>query len=101
MARLEAEMARLTGKECGMFVPTGTMGNLASIAAHCGRGDEIVLGDKQHIFKYVLTSSIFTLIDLQFIGYVDFFFLLKDYLSNNAQKVDYESFLLALTVSRV
>lgn len=78
VARLEAEMARLTGKECGMFVPTGTMGNLASIAAHCGRGDEIVLGDKQHIFKYVPTSSFQMLLIYNSLGTLTFL-LLKDF----------------------
>jgi threonine aldolase len=33
-------------------VPSGTMGNLIGLAAHCQRGDEIILGHGQHIFKY-------------------------------------------------
>lgn len=28
------------------------MGNLVAVGAHCRRGDEIILGDKSHIFKY-------------------------------------------------
>jgi threonine aldolase len=47
---LEARAARLLGKEAAVFVPTGTMGNLASLLAHCERGDEIIVGDKAHIF---------------------------------------------------
>jgi threonine aldolase len=50
--RLEAMAARILGKEAAMFVPSGTMGNLASILAQCGRGDEIILGDRAHTFLY-------------------------------------------------
>jgi threonine aldolase len=50
--RLEAMAAALTGKEAGMFVPSGTMGNLAGVLAHCTRGDEVILGDKAHTFLY-------------------------------------------------
>jgi threonine aldolase len=49
---LEAKTAQLLGKEASVFVPSGTTGNLASILAHCRRGDEIILGDKTHIFWY-------------------------------------------------
>ena len=40
--QLQAMAASITGKEAGLFVPSGTMGNLASLLAHCQRGDEIV-----------------------------------------------------------
>lgn len=50
--RLEEMSAALLGKEAGLFVPTGTMGNLVAILAHCGRGDEIILGDKSHTFLF-------------------------------------------------
>lgn len=49
---LEARSAELLGKEDGMFVPSGTMGNLSSLLAHCGRGDEAILGDESHIFWF-------------------------------------------------
>ncbi|CAI0437585.1 unnamed protein product [Linum tenue] len=40
--RLEAEMARITGKEAALFVPSGTMGNLISVLVHCDtRGSEV------------------------------------------------------------
>lgn len=42
----------ITGKEAALFVPTGTMGNLVSILAHCGRGQDLLLGDDAHIFHY-------------------------------------------------
>jgi threonine aldolase len=50
--RLQELAAARTGKEAALFVPTGTMGNLASILAHCQRGDEVMLGDKSHTFLY-------------------------------------------------
>jgi len=49
---LEAQAAARFGKEAGLFVSSGTMGNLTSILAHCGRGDEIIVGDKAHIYVY-------------------------------------------------
>ena len=48
---LEAMAAQRLGKEAGVFVASGTMGNLVSVLAHTQRGDEIILGDKAHIFR--------------------------------------------------
>jgi threonine aldolase len=50
--RLQAMAADRMGKEAALFVPSGTMGNLASILAVCGRGDEIILGDKSHTYLF-------------------------------------------------
>jgi threonine aldolase len=50
--RLQEMSAALMGKDAGLFVPSGTMGNLAAILAHCGRGDEFILGDLSHTFLY-------------------------------------------------
>ncbi|HEX2618523.1 MAG TPA: low-specificity L-threonine aldolase [Phototrophicaceae bacterium] len=50
--QLEAEAAEMLGKEAGLFVTSGTQGNLISVMVHCGRGDEVVLGDKAHTFVY-------------------------------------------------
>jgi threonine aldolase len=51
--RLETEMARITGKEAALFVPSGTMGNLISVLVHCDlRGSEVILGDNSHIHIY-------------------------------------------------
>jgi len=47
---LEELAAKKTGKEAAIFVPSGTMGNLISVLAHCARGDEVILGDRSHIF---------------------------------------------------
>jgi threonine aldolase len=49
---LEERTAQLFNKEAAIFVPTGTMGNLASILAHCDRGDEVIMGTKGHTFLY-------------------------------------------------
>lgn len=50
--QLEKMSAELLGKEAGLFVPSGTMGNLAAILTHCERGSEIILGDHAHTFLY-------------------------------------------------
>jgi threonine aldolase len=50
--RLQELAAEKLGKETGLFVPSGTMGNLAAVLAHCGRGDEVILGTKSHMFLY-------------------------------------------------
>jgi threonine aldolase len=49
---LEEMAASMMGKEAGLFVPSGTMGNLAAIMAHCGRGDEVIVGNLSHTFLY-------------------------------------------------
>ena len=49
--RLEAMAAERLGKEAAVFVASGTMGNLVSMLTHGQRGDEIILGDKAHIFR--------------------------------------------------
>ena len=50
--KLQELAAEKMGKQAGLFVPSGTMGNLAAILAHCGRGDEVILGNKAHTFLY-------------------------------------------------
>ena len=50
--QLQELAAEMLGKEAGLFVPSGTMGNLAAILAHCNRGDEIILGHAAHTFLY-------------------------------------------------
>ena len=50
--QLQERVADLLGKEAAVFVPSGTMANLASVLAHCQRGEEIVLGDQSHIYLY-------------------------------------------------
>ncbi len=48
--RLEAMAAERLGKEAALFVPSGTMGNLIALLVHCQRGDEVILGNKSHIY---------------------------------------------------
>lgn len=50
--RLQEKAASMLGKEDALFVPSGTMGNLASILAHCKRGDEVILGKASHTYLY-------------------------------------------------
>jgi len=50
--RLEAMAAELTGKEAGLFVASGTMGNLVAVLATCERGDEVIMGDLGHTFLF-------------------------------------------------
>ena len=50
---LERRAAGLLGKEAGLLVPTGTMGNLVSLMAHCEvRGSEAIVGDRSHIHLF-------------------------------------------------
>jgi threonine aldolase len=50
--RLQELAAELLGKEAALFVPSGTMGNLAALLTHCQRGDEVIIGNKNHSFLY-------------------------------------------------
>jgi threonine aldolase len=50
--RLQEMAADRMGKEAALFVPSGTMGNLAGILAHCQRGDEVILGKENHTFLH-------------------------------------------------
>lgn len=44
--------ARVLGKDAGLFIPSGTMGNLIATLAHCQRGDEVIMGDLGHTFLF-------------------------------------------------
>jgi threonine aldolase len=50
--RLEEMGAQRIGTEAALFVPSGTMANLVSCLTHCGRADEVILGDQAHMFYY-------------------------------------------------
>ncbi|MHC8352413.1 low-specificity L-threonine aldolase [Pseudomonas sp. RT4P38] len=50
--RLEAELANQLGFAAALFVPTGTMSNLLGLMAHCERGDEYIVGQQAHTYKY-------------------------------------------------
>lgn len=49
---LEKTAAEMLGFEAGLFVTSGTQGNLISLMVHCERGTEAIIGDSSHIFKY-------------------------------------------------
>jgi threonine aldolase len=49
---LQEFAAVLTGKEAGLFVPSGTMANLIAVLAHCQRGDEVIMGNLGHTFLH-------------------------------------------------
>ena len=50
--RLEEMAAERLGKDAGLYVSSGTMANLVCQLTHCGRGEEMILGDQAHIFFY-------------------------------------------------
>ncbi|MCK5826164.1 MAG: low-specificity L-threonine aldolase [Desulfuromusa sp.] len=50
--RLEAAAAEMFGMEAGLFVTSGTQGNLIALLTHAPRGSEIIVGDKAHIVLY-------------------------------------------------
>ena len=49
---LQDAVAALLGKEAALFVTSGTQGNLCGLLAHCGRGDEYIVGDQAHTYMY-------------------------------------------------
>ena len=49
---LQARIAELTGKEAALFMSSGTQSNLCGILAHCGRGDEYIVGQLAHTYRY-------------------------------------------------
>lgn len=50
--RLQSVLAERTGKEAGLFFPSGTQTNLAALMAHCERGDEYLVGQSAHTYRY-------------------------------------------------
>jgi threonine aldolase len=50
--RLEKMAAERLGKEAALFVVSGTMGNLVALLTHCGRGDEVIVGDRSHTYLF-------------------------------------------------
>jgi threonine aldolase len=50
--RLQSVMAERFGFDACLFFPTGTQSNLAALMAHCGRGDEYLVGQEAHTYKY-------------------------------------------------
>jgi len=46
---LEAYVAQMLGKEAGLYFPSGTMSNLCAMMTWLGRGEAVILGDRNHI----------------------------------------------------
>ena len=49
---LQARIAAMLGKEAALFVPTGTQSNLCGLMAHCQRGDEYLVGQMAHTYRW-------------------------------------------------
>ncbi len=49
---LQARIAEVLGFEAALFVPSGTSGNLCALLTHCGRGDEYLVGQLAHTYRY-------------------------------------------------
>ena len=49
---LQELAAEKMGKQAGLFVASGTMGNLIAVLSHCQRGDEVIVGKKNHVFVH-------------------------------------------------
>ncbi len=50
--RLQARAAEMLGFEDALFFPSGTQSNLAALMSHCQRGDEYVVGQEAHTYRY-------------------------------------------------
>jgi len=53
--RLEERSAEILGKEAGLFVPTGSMGNTIAIKLHTRHGEEIICDDRAHILDWEMS----------------------------------------------
>lgn len=49
---LQERIAQITGKEAALFMPSGTQSNLCALMAHCERGDEYIVGQNAHTYRY-------------------------------------------------
>src|SRR5258707_1141068 len=50
--RLQERVAQMAGMEAGLFMPSGTQSNLCALMSHCQRGDEYIVGQDAHTYKY-------------------------------------------------
>lgn len=49
---LQSRIASMLGKEAALFMPTGTQSNLCGLMAHCERGDEFLVGQMAHTYRW-------------------------------------------------
>src|SRR6476646_6547261 len=54
--RLQERSAQIFGREAGLFVPSGTMGNLSCIIAHTRPGQEVICEEAGHIYNLEMAS---------------------------------------------
>lgn len=52
VTELEEATAELLGKGAAVYVPSGTQSNLCALMAHCRRGDEYIVGDNAHTYRF-------------------------------------------------
>ncbi|RBP47129.1 low-specificity L-threonine aldolase [Arenicella xantha] len=50
--RLQSLLAERAGHQAGLFFPSGTQSNLVALLAHCQRGDEYIVGQNAHTYRY-------------------------------------------------
>ena len=50
--QLQQNTAEMAGHEAGLFMPSGTQSNLVALLTHCQRGEEYIVGQQAHTFKY-------------------------------------------------
>jgi len=50
--RLQERLAAMVGMEAGLFLPSGTQSNLCALMSHCQRGEEYIVGQDAHTYKY-------------------------------------------------
>jgi threonine aldolase len=50
--RLQARAAEILGFDEALFFPSGTQSNLAALMSHCGRGDEYLVGQEAHTYRF-------------------------------------------------
>ena len=55
--RLEKRAAEIVGKEAGVYVASGMLGNLCGVLSQTERGDEVILGDLAHIYQNEMQAS--------------------------------------------
>lgn len=49
---LQEKTAEMVGMQAALFLPSGTQSNLCALMAHCARGDEYIVGQHAHTYKY-------------------------------------------------
>ena len=49
---LQQRIAAMLGKEAALFLPSGTQSNLCALMSHCGRGDEYIVGQMAHTYRW-------------------------------------------------